>query len=587
MNMAEPPGTPRHSRLAIIALALAGGLAAAEPPPKPEVVADDNEITSLAAYNVKADLIEDFGLRVQSARYPASNQLTTITTVWFAKYAPEITAVLPNTAAARAGLQPGERILKSEGRSLIGGPFSREQWDKIQRKKWAEVAAGKTDVAWTLEVETPATKAVRTVKLVVPTPAPHWGATHWHRPEGRSLGGITETGPLAERSRAVLDNGVWTLLGWPASSISGDHATLHAGPVVTGYEWHFGDSRRGLRQMTVAPMGDHTDILFEIYGRSVERHIYLTSPSGKLEKAWRWTRKENIALMKAKTMEAMAKVGVLSLEEARAGFEAELDFWTTKVVPGTGRWPFELKAGYDLTAVFPAAAGQGEAPAALAAEFLKLRPATAAERALFDEAYGKLGLDAENWAYTETSRSIEDQRVLVTRIDPSRSGPERDVLVSINGKAPTAAEVQAWRDLGGDQPKPLGELPPLGDVLDLKDLRVLREEAGAVVFELPLQGDGFPRDKFQALVRVNTARRALEEITVKLRAATRLAGVIKLSEAGLQVRFATPDPARPPQPVYLRSGGTARVLLMKVSRAFEATRTDFRRVEPYAEAESP
>lgn len=582
MNVADPPGIVRRPLLRIIALSLlTGSLMAAAPKAESTKGAEagQDDIITLEAYNVQADMIEDFGFRVwveatRSGKHPKSMAQMMVT-----KFTPRISAVLPNTAAARAGLQPGEFILKSEGKPTTGGMFSTGKfgaWPKTQKKKWAELAAGKAAVTWTLEVENPATGAVRTVRLTAPTPAPHWGAAKWTPPADRQTAVPVEAGPLADRAQYVLANGIFVMADSYGAEVFGEE--IKPGHEPTGYEWHFGTEQ--LRRMFVTQFRGCTKICFETTSRATGRWVYLTSPTGELVRAWRvW----------GSSWQSKAFKGIVPIEEARAGFATELDFWTTKVVPGTGRWPLEVKAGYDAATAFPAAPGKSEGPPALAAEFLKLRAATASERALFDEAFGQLGAEAENWAYAETSRGIEDQRVLVTRVDPSRSGAERCVLVSINGKAPTAAEVQEWREVGGDLPKPLGELPSLREIFDFKDLRVLREEDGVVVFELPLRSDNgdFPRDKFQALVRVNTSTRALEEITVRLRESMRMAGVVKLSEAGLQVRFARPDPAHPPQPIYLRSGGTARILLVKITRAFEATRMDFRRVEPHPEPGQP
>lgn len=594
---------PRHGRRLFLGamLTLAGPCAAvaAEPEPVPagEAPAESegaatDDVISLAAYNVKSDRIEDFGLRVASARYPGSpRQPTSLTTVWFAKYAPEVTAVVPNTAATRAGLQPGDRILKSEGRSTIGGPFSRNQWDKLQQRKWAEVAGGKRNVTWTLEVETPATKLVRTVKLVIPTPPPHWGASIWHGPEGRSPSTVVEAGPLAERSRAVLDNGIWTLLDWPFASVMGDNITPRSEPTGTGYAWELGNFREGSHRIIVTQLRGHTRVFLETASPATDRRIYLTSPSGVLEKAWRWNRQANIAVMRAKP-EIAAKAGEISLEEARVGFEHELDLWTTKVEKVSARWPFEVKPGYDADAIFAVLAPPGTARAAavrpFAADFLKLPPATEAQQAIFSEAYRKLGTEQDRWAYTETSHGLENTRVTVTRFDPSQPEAKRSMLLSVDGKTPTAADVQRWRDDGGDVPKALGDIPPLAGIVDLKQLRVAQEEATALVFELPIRNDSetFPTDKFQALFRVNKAGQSFEDITVKLRDSFRIAGVVKVTEAGLQARWQTLDPAYPPQPVFLKGGGGARILLVKISRDFETTRADFRRVDPYVEPES-
>jgi len=150
-------------------------------------------------------------------------------------------------------------------------------------------------------------------------------------------------------------------------------------------------------------------------------------------------------------------------------------------------------------------------------------------------------------------------------------------------------DLQQWRDDGGDTPKPLGEIPPFASLVDLTNLRVLQDEPAALVFELPTKSGGaeFPAEKFQALFRVNKTRRSFEHVTVKLRDSFRIGGVVQVTEAGVELRFHTLDPALPPQPVLLKAGGGARVLLVIFSRSFEATCGDFSRVTPFEEAAAP
>jgi len=93
--------------------------------------------------------------------------------------------------------------------------------------------------------------------------------------------------------------------------------------------------------------------------------------------------------------------------------------------------------------------------------------------------------------------------------------------------------------------------------------------------------------KISCLARSNKVLRGFEEITVQLRDSIRVVGVVKVTEAGLHVRFETLDPTHPPQPVHLKGGGTARLALVKISRDFETTRTDFRRVVPFEEIAIP
>jgi hypothetical protein len=535
------------------------------------------DVTKLAAFDVKADRLEDFGFRAHGfLGNPFGTGIITVSTVY------------PNTAAAKAGLQPGDRIVKSDGRSANFSLFSINKWEKFRRQKWAAVAAGKKNVTWVLEVQTPDTREPRTVTMMVPTPPPHWGSSKWQPPLGRAPAKVTETGPLADYSRIVLDNGVWIYFEGQALGLTDrqSRSVVNGGHPFRGYQWQL---RAGDRVHTifVSQERGRTDIVLQTFSRDTGHYEFLTSPSGALEKArfqpWRRRPRE------------------LELDEARAQFAAELDFWLTKVGKVSERWPLQVRPDAVAAGTFVAVAGDQNAPpppkpastkvasGKIALEVLKLALATEEQRTLFADAYAKIGADADHWAYTETSHNIDDKRVLVTRVDPSKPEAQRCTLLKVDGKPPTPADVQRWRDEGRDVPSTLGQLPPLGRIIDPKDLRVFADEPAAIVFELPLRSDNaeFPAEKFQALFRVNKAQRTFEDIRVKLREGFRIAGVVKITEAGIELRFQTLDPALAPQPVALKAGGAVRVLLVKVSRSFEAARADFQRVEPYVEPAGP
>jgi hypothetical protein len=182
MNSAAPR---RLFVTAIFGLAGACGAAAtaaeqSAPDRAADVTAGDDAIVSLAAYNVKADRIEDFGFRITEPFF-------TFVGIFPRAEAPYITEVLPNTAAAKAGLQPGDRILKSDGKSAAMTIFTSAKWAKLMRAKNAEAASGKKIVTWTLEIQPRGTRskagsaqtggklAVQSPKVVtlrLPTPPP-------------------------------------------------------------------------------------------------------------------------------------------------------------------------------------------------------------------------------------------------------------------------------------------------------------------------------------------------------------------------------------------------------------------------------
>jgi hypothetical protein len=547
--MFTPIGTAvRVCMLSALLFASAGG---AEP--------DIEDVTKMAAYNVRADRVEEFGFRVSWH----------IGSPWEIAM-PDVKMVFPNTAADKAGLRPGDRILATDGREASVTVFSMGKWRQLHAKKWAEVAAGKKSVTWTLEVESADRKERRTVKMVVPTPPPHWGATRWQPPEGRVPAVIAESGPLAELARQVLDHGIWAMHGW--ANLPGPVIARPPEQPFLGYQWSLSTADGANHIIFVSQQRGRTDILLERHARDYGSMFFSTSPSGGLETARLQPRGD-----RARDMD---------LESARIAFQKEMNFWLKEVGRVTGRWPFELLSPAAATAVV---ASNRSAPPSdtgvRAPSFLKLPPATEAQRALFADALGKLGADEQHWAYTETSRGLDDKHRTVVRVDPSKPGDARCTLLKLDGKTPTPAQVKRWREEGRDATAALGDLPPLGEVVDLNDVRLFAEETTATVFELPLRAGSkeFPAEKFQARFRVNKTHRGFEDFAVKMKEAFRVAGVAKVTEAGIEARFQTFDPTLAPQPVLLKAGGAVRVLLVKIGRSFEATRTDFRRVEPYAE----
>jgi hypothetical protein len=590
------------SALAIIALSLLPShLHASDTSAAPEADADDvmGDVTLLPALNASAGRIEDFGFRVSPGYEPARSSF------FNRVYTPVVDVVLPNTAASRAGLEPGDRIVSSDGASTASGSFSLKKWRRIQESKWAAVARGDSDVTWTLVVESATTQKRRTLHLRVPTPPPRWGDAVWRTPN-RPPVSVPEPGPLADRARLILDNGIHVLLR--RSYLNGLQLPVDSTqPYFLCHQWTLWSGSAGHR-FYVSQQRGRTDIILEAIsaeasaelsanaatatpGRPIsspttifarESRVYLTSPSGALERAW--------ALPRGRAQQE------IPLDLARAEFQREMDFWLNKTTTASPRWPLTVNAEYALEATAPTAPTENAGPTPspethaqlLSAAFQKLPPATDTQRALFEEAFAKIGAESDRWAYTETTRRPGEKTSVSTRIDPSKPEQERCTLLAIGGKAPTPAELRRWREDGGDDTDPLGELRNLRNSTDRTDLRIFADEVAAIVFELPVPSKSadFPSDKLQALFRVNKTTRALEDIVVKLREPLRFSGVVKVTEAGLEARFKTLDPAYPPQPVLLRGGGSVRVLFAKIARDFETTRTDFSRVEPGPSPES-
>lgn len=476
-----------------------------------------------------------------------------------------ITEVIPNTPAAKAGLRPGDQIYKIDGQSKSFFLAIRKL-RALQEQKWAELEGGKKSVTCSLEVGAPGAVQRRTITMVIPSPAPHWGSEKWSSPEGRLPAIVKESGPLAALAQEVLDNGIWSAL---SETWLFDVPPTDVSPVL-GYEWRIAEPS-GTHRIWITEQRGKTEILVQYLSPEMASALFLTSPMGAMDKARYSQSKKN-------------KEKEMPVEELRTRFEKEINFWVTRVGPITGRWPFE--ASPMKTEAIAASSGardeSGQPGAPLAKAFLKLPVATPEDKQLFFDALGKVGLDVDVWAYTENSRSFDD-RVLTIRFDPSKPPEERCTLLRVDGKVPKAALLQQWRNEGHGAHEGLGELPALASIVDTNDVRIYSNETAAVVFELPVKASNseFPADKFQARFRVNKTSHGFEDFSVKLRESMRVVGIAKVTDAGLEARFQTFDPALVPQPVFLKMGGGVRVFFVKVSRALEVTRTDFKRVAPF------
>lgn len=523
--------------------------------------AEWEDVTVLPPFQVNGARMEDLGVRFGGlvSFPPSSNMLT-------------VAEVFPNTAAAKAGLRPGERIVKIDGKTvrtatILSLAFKPE---KLQQRMWAELGRGKKSVSITMEVQAPDAEESRTVTLTLPSPPPRWGSEQWQAPEGRTPAVVKEPGPLGALAREVLDHGIW----------SGRYDR-------SGYEWRIVQPS-GSHRIWVTQQNGKTEISLEHRSVASGRSEFTTSPSGAMEAGRGTPPKEQ-------------KRKEVPPEELRAQFEAEIDFWLHKVGRVSGRWPFEALSGETAvitsadspmrTLASPNTAGSatGKVNPPLAESFLKLPVATAEQMQLFSVALGKIGLDADCWAFTEIARTLDDDHTTTVRFDPSQPPGASSTLLKVDGKAPKAAYLQKWRDEGREALPGLGDLPPLLSVVDLDDVRIFADETASVVFELPVKASNsdFSADKFQARFRVNKTHRGFEDFSVKLREPMRMAGIAKVTEAGLEARFQTFDPTFAPQPVFLKMGGGVRLLLVKISRAFEVTRTDFTRVIPFEKPGPP
>jgi hypothetical protein len=218
---------------------------------------------------------------------------------------------------------------------------------------------------------------------------------------------------------------------------------------------------------------------------------------------------------------------------------------------------------------------------------------------LLRDALLKVAQDKGRWAYTQADKMMNGQDKVVestvVRFDPSKPYADQYAPLEIKGHAPSKADFEKYRQRGLQRGRDLeraeaaGKPTPgrtLGDVVDLDHATLATEDATTITYEVPLRADNnerFPPDKFQVLVRVNKAQRALEHVAVHLRAPMRFALVLKVKSGEVDAEFATVDAKHNPAMTTVRGGGAVSVLFVPVTRTGEMIRSDFKHVRPFDE----
>lgn len=224
------------------------------------------------------------------------------------------------------------------------------------------------------------------------------------------------------------------------------------------------------------------------------------------------------------------------------------------------------------------------------------------------EAALKRGPDEfERWAYTETTVTRDragkaKKGETIVRVDPSKPYEEQFTPLKIDGQEPTEKQRAKYRQRGIDHGKELeqeaakaasGVEAPItinmGDrraLVDFANARLVKEEGALLTYEIPLrpvEGNGFPAEKFQLVVRVDRDRQSFEHAALRLIAPLRVMLVAKVQSGEMTASFTTVDPKLPSVLSTLRMDYSASVLFVKKAEIFETTRADFQRVKPYSE----
>jgi hypothetical protein len=225
--------------------------------------------------------------------------------------------------------------------------------------------------------------------------------------------------------------------------------------------------------------------------------------------------------------------------------------------------------------------------------------------ALLLDALGKTGEDEEYWAYTETSREIDEKGrasgETIVRFDPSKPYAEQFTPLKIEGKPPTERQKKAYRKEGEKRGAEMAKAAAAAEAAgaenqiaiggegvtpDLQNAKIIDESGGAVSYEIPLRKTGRggpPVEKFQMVIRVNKEQRRLEAATVKLLSPIRVMLVAKINQGELKAEFTVIDPQYPPVLTSFGGNLAGSLFFVKGGATFEEKRTDFQRVKPYGD----
>lgn len=222
------------------------------------------------------------------------------------------------------------------------------------------------------------------------------------------------------------------------------------------------------------------------------------------------------------------------------------------------------------------------------------------------DALTKLSQDFDRWAYTETISNTDtkgrSKGETVVRFDPAKPYAEQYTPLKVHGAAPTEKQLKEYQRRGEKRGERLAREEAEGKApgstvtrfrlgadnaaIDLSRAFVEAETDKTVTYNVPLRNDPkstLPVEKFELLARLNKERRALENVSLRVRDSFRMKLVVKVKAGAASIDFAVVDPKYPPVMSSAAGEGTASVMFITFGGSFEVKRAEFQRVKPFSE----
>ena len=195
--------------------------------------------------------------------------------------------------------------------------------------------------------------------------------------------------------------------------------------------------------------------------------------------------------------------------------------------------------------------------------------------------------ERDNWAFTLQVREFDGGEVKEEReerYDPSKPGPGRWQLLSVNGKPPTTERRAEWQKRKAAKHRNPGK--PLDEYLAFEQATVDRHTDRVICYRVPLRDNHswfFPVDKVELRVTVNRQTQAVEDVTAGIDGPFRVAlGLGKVLDVDFDVQMnPSAKKEEAADPAGSKPDGTAKVVVNKLGERIEYAWTDFKRVTPH------
>lgn len=196
---------------------------------------------------------------------------------------------------------------------------------------------------------------------------------------------------------------------------------------------------------------------------------------------------------------------------------------------------------------------------------------------------GSSWLDQQyRWAFTQHVKEFDGDKLKqerVERYDPSRGYARRWELVSIDGRAPTADEWEAWNKRKNKKPRHAHA--SINENLDFANAKVVEETPQLIRYELPLRSNVewlFPISKVDLVVTISKKGPALEQVQARISEPFRVAlGLARVMHIDLDLQMEPPPPL---DPADAKPNGTAHAVVTKLGDRVEYFWSDFHHVSP-------